>query len=63
MTSRVCTQADVAQMVEHITRNDGVTGSIPVVGSSTYFEEILYALRRELTWTLLRTLMYIGDSV
>jgi hypothetical protein len=28
-------RADVAQLAEHITRNDGVLGSIPSVGSKT----------------------------
>ncbi len=29
------TRADVAQLAEHITRNDGVRGSIPRVGSTS----------------------------
>src|SRR5665648_992563 len=29
-------RADVAQLAEHITRNDGVLGSIPSVGSKNY---------------------------
>ncbi len=28
--------ADLAQLVEHITRNDEVVGSIPTIGSSDY---------------------------
>src|SRR5438876_9330025 len=31
--SRLVFQAGVAQLVEHVTRNDGVTGSIPVTSS------------------------------
>ena len=34
LESRSFFRADVAQLAEHITRNDGVLGSIPSVGSS-----------------------------
>src|SRR6185295_18971419 len=30
----IASRAGVAQLVEHVTRNDGVTGSIPVTSSS-----------------------------
>ena len=31
-------RADVAQLAEHITRNDGVRGSIPRVGSTSFLK-------------------------
>ena len=33
--------ADVAQLVEHLIRNEGVTGSNPVVGSSLFLIMLL----------------------
>jgi hypothetical protein len=34
---RVLPRAEVAQLVEHSTENAGVTGSIPVLGTNSYF--------------------------
>ena len=31
---KICAVADVAQLVEHITRNNEVMGSIPIIGST-----------------------------
>ncbi len=31
---KICAVADVAQLAEHITRNNEVMGSIPIIGSS-----------------------------
>ena len=31
---KICAVADVAQLAEHITRNNEVMGSIPIIGST-----------------------------
>ena len=38
--------ADVAQLVEHFTRNEGVSGSIPLVGSSRLVRDTKIQRRR-----------------
>src|SRR5437660_7807091 len=47
-------QADVAQLVEHITRNDGVRGSNPRVGFSSSSYASACSDRRESQRTMLR---------
>lgn len=48
-------KADVAQLAEHITRNDGVLGSIPSVGSTPHLFRPTLANRASCVAALPRT--------
>jgi hypothetical protein len=43
VTERAAWSAAIAQLVEHVIRNDGVTGSNPVCGTSTFLNPKLAA--------------------